>query len=275
MNRASAPTGWVRNPVMRLPELDPRQASSYALGWTWNPCTGCRNHVDGMCKGGGFPCYAYRLANTRLRDTYLANPVVAAGAKDWDTMVEAQYHDPFYPRFWLKRLTEMVWQQGTKPKGIFVCDMGELFGDSIPEQWQHRIFSAIRVNPQHRFYLLTKQPQNLMKFSPFPDNVYLGVTVCNQQMFIDAIHYLVRVKAKVKFLSFEPLLSEIPMTPEQLKAGCNWLIIGGLSGKQRFYPPEEWIQEIETAADKARIPVFEKNNLKPLLQRELIQEMPE
>jgi len=29
-------------------------------GYTCNSKTGCRNHVDGMCKGGGFPCYAYR-----------------------------------------------------------------------------------------------------------------------------------------------------------------------------------------------------------------------
>jgi len=67
MNRASPATGWVRNPIMESPELDPTQASSYELGWTYNPITGCLNHVNGLCKGGGFPCYAYRLANGRLK----------------------------------------------------------------------------------------------------------------------------------------------------------------------------------------------------------------
>ena len=58
MNRATLATGWVRNPVMKLPELDPIQASSYEFGYTWNPFSGCLNQVDGLCNGGGFPCYA-------------------------------------------------------------------------------------------------------------------------------------------------------------------------------------------------------------------------
>jgi protein gp37 len=42
-------------------------------GFTWNPITGCLNHNNGLCKGGGFPCYAYKLANGRLRKRYLSN----------------------------------------------------------------------------------------------------------------------------------------------------------------------------------------------------------
>ena len=67
MNRATPATGWVRNPVMRLLGLDPIQASSYEFGYTWNPISGCENHTDGLCKGGGFPCYAYKLATSWLR----------------------------------------------------------------------------------------------------------------------------------------------------------------------------------------------------------------
>jgi len=114
--------------------------------------------------------------------------------------------DPFYPRFWSARL----WDTYTKkPKGIFVCDMGELFGDWIHLHWQKAIFENFRCNPQHRFYLLTKQPQNLIKFSPFPENVYIGVSVTNQHQYNQALKYLKDVEAKVKFLSFEPLLNYI------------------------------------------------------------------
>lgn len=41
---------WVKNP-------------DGSQGYTWNPITGCLNHDNGLCKGGGFPCYAYKLAN--------------------------------------------------------------------------------------------------------------------------------------------------------------------------------------------------------------------
>jgi len=69
--------------------------------------------------------------------------------------------------------------------------------------------TTIKLCPYHRFYLLTKRPENLIKFSPFPPNCFVGVSVTNQEMFDNAIHYLKMVDAKVKFLSFEPLLDHI------------------------------------------------------------------
>ena len=93
-------------------------------------------------------------------------------------------------------------------KRIFVCDMGELFGDWIPEEWQVQIFNAIKMNPQHTFQLLTKQPQNLAKWE-FPSNCWVGVTATNQAMFDEAVKYLKEVEATVKFISFEPLLERI------------------------------------------------------------------
>ncbi len=196
---------WVKNP-------DGTQ------GYTWNPITGCLNHTNGMCKGGNFPCYAYRLAHTRLKETYLANKYgVAANEKSQDEYYENR-NDPFYPRFWPERLEELErrnWNTDqsdgrVKRHGIFVCDMSDLFGIGVPEEWTNKVLEAIWRNGGHdRFYLLTKQPQNLAKFSPFPDNVYLGVTACNQEMFDNAVKYLKEVKATVKFISFEPLLERI------------------------------------------------------------------
>jgi hypothetical protein len=46
--------------------------------------------------------------------------------------------------------------------------------------------------------------------------------------------------------------------------GIGWLIIGTQTNP--YKPPEiEWVREIVEAADKARIPVFLKDNLRPLL----------
>ncbi|KKM97307.1 hypothetical protein LCGC14_1169290, partial [marine sediment metagenome] len=77
--------------------------------------------------------------------------------------------DPFYPRFWGMRLGE-VYPGGGIPRGVFVCSMGDLFGVGVPDDWTRRVFERIRSRPAWRFYLLTKQPQNLAKWSPFPDN---------------------------------------------------------------------------------------------------------
>jgi len=264
---------WVLNP------------DNKTLGKIWNPITGCMNHVNGMCKGGGFPCYAYRLANTRLKETYLANPNIALESLATDIRIspsefghigdadhERALVDPFYPRFWPERLYIPF---NSKPKGIFTVDMGELFGDWIPREWQDDIFRVIKLHPNDRFYLLTKQPQNLAKFSPFPDNCWVGVSVCNDKMLDVAVDKLEDIQATHKYFSFEPLKERLSLSLDYALhySGVSWAIIG--SQTKPYKPPKlEWVEEIVQATDVAGIPVFQKDNLKPLLGNNLIQEMP-
>jgi len=193
---------WVKNP-------DGTQ------GDTWNPITGCLN---------GCPyCYARKLANGRLKSRYVANtniaPVYAECGEEYhkaDRLIAEA--DPFYPRFWEERIGELdTWSYDSKPHGVFVCDMGDLFGRGVPEEWTRRVLGAIDeqlMRPhKDRFYLLTKQPQNLQKWSPFPDNCWVGVTATDQDMVERAIPYLACVQARVKFLSLEPLLGPIDLLP--------------------------------------------------------------
>ena len=268
-------------------------------GYTWNPITGCLNHVDGMCKGGNFPCYAYGLATTRLKGRYLANKNVADAHAHYgwlgSELVRVEdYHghknDPFHPRFWPEKLT-IPFQRQEKGRGIFVCDMSDLFGIGVPEEWTWGVLAVIKCHPKDRFYLLTKQPQNLIKFSPFPDNCWVGVTATNDSDFRTAMGYMKRVEAKVKYISFEPLLDwssyyEGVLTRNNSlgerwmkEFGIKWVIIGAQT-KPTIYPKIEWVKEIVGACDKAGVKVFLKDNLNPLLNRknymtlELRQELP-
>jgi len=249
-------------------------------GFTWNPITGCLNGCE--------YCYARRLANTRLRERYLANQNVATALRTrWGDKIT----DPFYPRFWPERFKDLskrkqqLMDGEPKQMGVFVCDMSDLFGIGIPEDWTSQIMEAIWDNDEYdRFYLLTKQPQNLIKWSPFPENCYVGVTATNQKAHNEAVVALSGIEASIKFISHEPLLERIslhdPYSPED---AYNWDIIG--SQTKPYNPPRiEWVQEIISASDKAGIPVFLKDNLKPLIAEpgvvevdefELRQEMPE
>ena len=252
-------------------------------GWceyTWSPITGCLNHTNGLCKGGGFPCYAYKLANGRLKQRYLAN-------ENYRTSVDFRNgafkpdagapNDPFYPRFWPERLREPMSLK--TPGKIFVVDMGELFGDWVPREWQHAIFTRIRACPQHTFQLLTKQPQNLAKWSPFPENCCVGFTATNLLMFLSGIGYLRNVTASIKFVSIEPLLAWSTGGRDwewrEYLSILDWLILG----LQTPYSPKtapkiEHVQEIVEACQKAQIPYFLKDNLSPLLGKNLVQDMP-
>ncbi len=234
-------------------------------GYTWNPITGCLNGCE--------YCYARKLANTRLRERYLANDNLAPTQdKTVPNMhLASEFVDPFYPRFWEDRLNEPL--RVLKPRGIFTCDMSDLFGIGVPEEWTNKVMEVIKTDnylnedSPHRFYLLTKQPQNLIKFSPFPDNCWVGVSVTNEPQYVGAYGYLKDVEAKVKFYSFEPLLERVRVSSIGLDRRVQWVIIG--SQTRPYKPPKiEWVQEIVQACDKAGIPVFLKNNLWDLVYTE-------
>jgi len=280
------PIGWVKNP-------------DGSQGYTWNPITGCLN--------GCSYCYARKLAEGRLRDRYLANHNFPNYLQVGFPHTEQALLDPFYPRFWPERAREEfgAWSSGTIPKGIFVCDMGELFGDWVPQEWTRRILNKIGMSyyREHRFYLLTKQPQNLIKFSPFPDNCWVGVTATGRRMYVEALRGLKDVRASVRYISFEPVLERIvtndgwivqhapDANPDDAfmltLTGIQWVIIGACTGTKKdlielnkkypeltlmpygrkwsLQPPVEWVEEIVRAADRAGVNVFLKDNLKPLI----------
>jgi len=155
----------------------------------------------------------------------------------------------------------------------------ELFGDWVKDEWMEEIFGKIQEYPQHTFIFLTKCPENLHRWSPFPANAYIGVSVTNQEQYDDAVKYLKVVDATVKFLSFEPLLEyikmEVKIASELKNAGISWVIAGLQTPYSlKTAPKLSEVYGIIEAADRASIPVFLKNNLKPLLGENLRQEMP-
>lgn len=135
---------------------------------------------------------------------------------------------------------------------------------SIPVQasWAR----STNINPKDRFYLLTKQPQNLSKFSPFPQNCWVGVTVTKPEFLVPAIDALDSIQCSVRYLSIEPMLEAFEISDLSLLLGgsVDRLIIGAQT--KPYKPPKiEEVREIVEAADKAGIPVFLKGTLLPIL----------
>jgi len=187
---------------------------------------------------------------------------------------EAHHRDPFYPRFWPERLHEP--RHRKKPSGIFVCSMGELFGPWLPPEWTGMVLEQIRMSPQHRFYVLTKQTQELKRWSPFPPNCWVGASVTNPDGFVAAVIGLAAVEAPVKFISFEPLLARVA-SPADISgrlrfAGIRWAILGAQTNPA-VIPRPEWVEEIINACGKAQIPVYLTDSLRPIYPQ-LRREMP-
>lgn len=161
----------------------------------------------------------------------------------------------------------------TKPSKIFVGSTMELFGDWVSDWVMDNIFNTVRSYSEHIFIFLTKQPGNLINRSPFPDNCWIGVSITGKEPSGFA-YPLVHLKVKVKFISFEPLLDscikDIDSFSRSLEtSSINWVIIGQQTPISKCTEPKtEWIKEIVEAADKAKIPIFLKNNLYSVFGKE-------
>lgn len=184
------------------------------------------------------------------------------------------YARRMYKRFkWNPAITydNTVWHKLSGKPGdkYFVGSTMELFGDWIDPWGMKEIFEGVKSYPERTFIFLTKQPQNLSLWSPFPENCWVGVSATNWIQFSEGLGHLMTTKASLKFLSFEPLLERVEMDMLQkmlFPKVVNWVIIGQQTPvKKTTMPKISWVKEIVEAADKASIPVFLKDNLKPLL----------
>lgn len=247
---------WVRNP-------------DGSQGYTCNVFTGCLGPDGTPQKPERCPyCFAHQLAKGRLKQCYLSDPPYPFDPPV--PLLTADPHDPFTPRFWRHRLREPFWRK--KPATIFLCSMSDPFGKYIPISWKISLLNVVRDVPRHTFLVLTKNPSGFPRYPTLP-NLWLGVTV-NYFTDWDRLSLLQSCNTKHRFVSFEPLLSDAMVGPNRsLLPELDWIIIGAQT--KPYEPPRiGWVNRIVHEATCLGIPVFLKNNLKPLLGENLRQEFP-
>jgi protein gp37 len=112
-----------------------------------------------------------------------------------------------------------------------MADVFELH--STIEEARTRLWKLIEVTPWLNWLLLIKRPENIMTFTPWgnslwPDNIWVGTSVGLQKRADERTPKLLEVPAVVRFLSCEPLLGPLDLSPwiDHLQ----WVICGGESG---------------------------------------------
>jgi len=217
--------------------------ASSAIEWTdvtWNPITGCDRTSPG-CDN----CYALTLAK-RLKamgqpkyqhdgDARTSGP--GFGVTLHEDLVEA-------PHRWLGHRT------------VFVNSMSDLFHDAVPEDFIRRVFGVMADTPRHTYQVLTKRSKRLARLAqrlPWPPNVWMGVSVENQNYVFRADH-LREVPAAIRFLSVEPLLGPLTLALD----GLHWVIVGGESGHRARPLDPRWVESIRNACTAAGVAFFFK-----------------
>lgn len=177
---------------------------------TWNPMSGCQK-ISAGCKY----CYALTLAENK-RGT-------AAFPNGFDLTIRPhKLKEPF-------RLKN--------PTLIFCNSMSDLFWDKVPEDYRHQIVDVIEATPQHEYQVLTKRPEIMLEFSKkrkLPPNFWAGTSIENAKS-LHRLETLKQVDAEIRFISFEPLIGEIPRMD---LTGIHWAITGGESGSHMWKKEE-------------------------------------
>ena len=201
---------------------------------TWNPVVGCTEISDG-CRY----CYARTMAR-RIQAT--GNPEYAQGFHVVRTLphrLEEPYH----------------WR---KPRMVFVCSMSDLFHKDVPTDYILQVFQVMNNTRRHTYQVLTKRDDRLAELASvlsWPPNVWVGVTI-ESHRYKYRLDSLQQVPARVRFVSFEPLLSPIPLTPRD--AWIDWAIVGGESGPKARPMNPDWPRGIRDFCVDHQIPFFFK-----------------
>ena len=102
------------------------------------------------------------------------------------------------------------WRQ---PRRVFVNSMSDLFQDGVPADFIKKVWAVMERAHWHSFQVLTKRPDNMrdvLKAAKLPvlRNVWLGTSVESAD-YVDRIKFFRTIPAKVRFISFEPLLGAV------------------------------------------------------------------
>ena len=184
---------------------------------TWNPVTGCTKISPGCAH-----CYAEAVAKRLWR-----------GRSFGDVRMHMDRLDR--PRRW------------RRPRRIFVNSMSDLFHRDVPFWFVSAVLSVMEATPRHIYQVLTKRPKRMLEFfgvlgghrfqPPPPSNLWLGVSVENQETADWRIPMLLDTPAALRFVSAEPLLGPIDISTYMQRhrshneVCIDWLIIGGESGQ--------------------------------------------
>jgi protein gp37 len=210
---------------------------------TWNPVAGCT-----VLSPGCTNCYAMRMA-ARLD---------AMGMKKYRGLTRKSGRRVVWTgKVRLDRQALDVPTKWKRSRRIFVNSMSDLFHAAVPADFVADVWSVMRATPQHTYQVLTKRPDRMAEITaslPVLKNVWLGASVESAD-YLDRIDELRKVRATVRFISFEPLLGSVAAAN---LTGIHWAIVGGESGPRSRPMLEQWVDEIEAACRDSETAFFFK-----------------
>lgn len=194
---------------------------------------------------------------------------------------------------------------------VFCASLADWLDDEVPIEWLADLLNLIADTPNLDWLLLTKRPEHCFDrinaatrcahykadgrlwtlAGLVPHNVWIGTSVEDQQRADERIPQLLKIPAKVRFLSVEPMLGPVDFgfrmdqnrsdpaiqqyKRESICGQLHWVIFGGESGKGARLCNVEWIREGVRQCKAAGVAAFVKQDsgLRPGLQGRIPDEL--
>lgn len=277
---------------------------------TWNPVRGC-SAVSPGCKN----CFAARDAarfagaddKQGTRGPFHGFVRISSSQPQWTGKVELMEHKLGEPLAW------------RKPQKIFVNSMSDLFHQALPDEAIDQIFAVMALCPRHSFQVLTKRPRRMMEYLADPEtservdafawemieervdplnrrsddiratarslqdgplpNVWLGVSVEDQEMADERIPLLLQTPAAIHFVSYGPALGPVDFsrTPNDefahgfinplrgfqsgddgTRRRLDWIVAEGESGPGARPAHPQWFRDVRDQCVEAGVSFFFK-----------------
>jgi protein gp37 len=215
---------------------------------TCNPINGCTPISPGCTH-----CYAMKQAHRFPIRRGLTAP--SKGGMVWTGEVRFERDQLIKPLGW------------KRPRRIFWNAHGDLFHESVPDDWIDQVFAVCALTPQHTHMILTKRSARMRDYLTGPhvfriadevqelsaagwprtqaqssissmmplSNVWLGVSVEDQTRADERIPDLLATPAAVRFISAEPLLGPVDLTYLDFESGTA--IIDAMAGRHGVMVP--------------------------------------
>jgi protein gp37 len=257
---------------------------------TWNPWEGCTKVSPGCAK-----CYAearnHRFGNDNWGKGKPRRRTSAANWRKpvkWNAQVERQIAER------CKDGESAIDDDPIQRPRIFpsLCDWMD---GEVPVSWLADFVKLMYRTPNLDWLLLTKRPERIRpmleavldeeqyqvwfrEMSP-PCNIWMGTSVEDQERADERIPELLKIPAKVRFLSVEPLLEDVNLEDHLVNTVSNsidWVIVGAESGPGARPCNVEWIHSVVRQCKGAHCPVFVKQlGARPITDNANLYEWPE
>lgn len=259
------------------------------IAWTeetWNPLRGCTRVSQGCMN-----CYAESMAARFCGAGQPYEGTINPETKRWNGTIK------LVPE---KLAEPLRWQ---RPRMVFVNSMSDLFHEDVPDWHIDKVFAVMAMAERQTFQVLTKRPARMKEYlskdrrpewadsavsmwgENDPDaihdsiwhgdatlpNVWLGVTVENQEAADERIPLLLETPASVRWASMEPLLGPVDLAlfgtlprmhhidpTAKVRDLLHWVVVGGESGPHARPMHPDWARSLRDQCAAAGVPFLFK-----------------